>query len=147
MKNLEIYENREKLYAPVLKDLSLKKVDEKYYPENFGDFFVELSSKEFSIRYSMDRLFLTIQIASNSFPSKWYDLSFIKNLINNADKINQRDDFNNSTRINELNKFLRNHFDRISELLNPNNYKQTFTELDKLLKEEFKCRFPGTLKD
>jgi hypothetical protein len=147
MKNLEIYENREKLYASVLKDLKLKKVDEKYYPESFGNFFVELSSKKFLIRYTMDRLFLTIQIASNSVPSKWYDLSFIKNFINNADKINPGDEFDNLTRINELNKFLKIHFDRINELLNPDNYKRTFTELDKLLREEFKCRFPGAVKD
>ena len=147
MKNLEIFENREKLYASVLKDLKLKKVDEKYYPENFGDFFIQLSSKEFSIRYIMDRSFLTIQIASNSFPSKWYDLSFIKNFINNADKINPGDEFDNLSRINDLNDFLKNHFGRINELLNPDNYKKTFTEIDKSLKEEFKCRFPGAIKE
>ena len=147
MEDSEIYKNREKLYEPLVQSLGLRKVEDKYYPEMFGNFFITLSSKIFSLRYIMERSYLTIEIKSNFAGDKWYDLSFIKNFINKADKINQEDNLDNLTRIKELNGFLKTHFTLVNELLSQDNYHKTYDQLEVLLNNELRLRYPGMIEE
>jgi len=144
MKDILNYESRDQLYKFLIRDFGLVKVDENYDAEAFGNFFVMLSAREFMLKYINDRSYLTIEIASHSEPSKWYDLSFIKKFIYHPDDINSNDRLiDNTTRIEELNSFLRTDFDLISDLFNADNYMNTRQEIDKLLKEQFNKDFPG----
>jgi hypothetical protein len=68
------YEDRGQLYESLVKDLNLTKVEEVYYSNCFGKYFVTFSAGEFLIRYSNDRSQLFICVASNFAPSKWHDL-------------------------------------------------------------------------
>ena len=147
MKDLLKYENRDQLYKFLIDDFGVIKVDEKYDPKAFGNFFVTLSAKEFLLRYLIDRSYLTIEIASHSEPAKWLDLSFIKNIIYDPENINSNDrSVNNNTRIEELNSFLRKDFDLISGLFNSENYTNTRKNIDELLRRQFNQKFPGMLQ-
>ena len=142
------YEKRGQLYKFLIDDFSLVAVEEKYDSNAFGNFFITLSAKEFLLRYINDRSHLTIEIASHTEPSKWYDLSFIQDFIYNPDKINSEDrSKNNNTRIEELNSFLKKDFDLISDLFNNDNYIDTRQKIDKLLKEQFYKKFPGKINE
>ncbi len=144
MKDILNYGSRDQLYKFLIGDFGLVKVDENYDAQAFGNFFVMLSATEFMLKYINDRSYLTIEIASHSEPSKWYDLSFIKNFIYHPDDINSNDrSIDNTTRIEELNSFLRKDFDLISDLFNADNYMNTRQKIDKLLKEQFNKYFPG----
>lgn len=144
MEDILKYENRDQLYRVLLNQLDLIKLEEKYYPESFGNFFITLSARDFLLRYVNDRSQLSIEIASLAEPSKWYDLSFVKNLIYHPDDINPDDSSkDNATRIDELNRFLIKDFDLISDLFNSANYTFTRQKIDELLKQQFNQRFPG----
>ena len=141
------YENRDHLYQALINDFDFIKVEEKYYPQSFGNFLVTLSSKEFLLRYVNDRSQLSIEIASYSEPSRWYDLSCVRNFIYHPDSINPDDSSkDNATRIEELNRFLIKDFDLISDLFNSANYTNTRQKIDKLLREQFNQRFPGMMR-
>ncbi len=135
------FEDRFQLYESVVKDLELKMVKEFCYPDINGSYFITFSAGEFLIRYDNSRYGdgseLAIQVASNSAPSKWYDLSFIKNFINKAEKINPGYNFYLKN-IMELNDFLKSDFNKIAELLNQHNYRNTFKQIDALLIQELK---------
>ncbi|MDB5142530.1 MAG: hypothetical protein JWQ66_1243 [Mucilaginibacter sp.] len=142
------YEDREQLYESLVKDLNLKKLEEVYNHHAFGNYFITFSAGEFLIRYVNDRLQLFIYVASNAEPSKWYDLSFIKNYITKASRINVNDENNFTLKsILLLNDFLKGNFDKIAELLNRNNYKNTFSRIDALLIKEHKINFPGAIEE
>jgi hypothetical protein len=146
MKDILNYGNRDQLYKFLMSDFGLVKVDENYDAQAFGNFFITLSSKEFMLRYINDRSYLAIEIASHLEPSKWYDLSFIKNFIYHPENINSDDrSIDNTTRIEELDSFLRKDFDLISDLFNNDNYMDTRQKIDELLKEQFNKKF-GSVK-
>jgi hypothetical protein len=108
MEDLLKYENRDQLYKFLIDDFGVVKVDEKYDAQKFGNFFITLSTKDFFLRYTNDRSYLSIEIASHSEPSKWYDLSFIRDYIYHPENINSDDrSIDNNIRIEELNGFLR----------------------------------------
>ena len=147
MEDILRYESRDRLYDFLIGDFGLVKVEEKYDPKAFGNFFITLSAKYFFLRYVNDRSYLTIEIASHSEPTMWYDLSFIRSLIYNHDNINQDDrSIDNITRIEEFHNFLRKDFDLISDLFNNDNYIDTRKKLDELLKQQFDQKFPGMRK-
>jgi hypothetical protein len=147
MEDILKYENRDQLYKFLIDGFGLVKVGEKHDPKAFGNFFITLSAKEFLLRYVNDRSYLTIEIASHSEPSKWHDLSFVKNFIYHPDNINSDDrSIDNNTRIEELNSFLRKDFDLISDLFNNDNYTDTRQKLDELLRQQFNQRFPGMIQ-
>ena len=136
------YENRYQLYKFLIDDFGFIKVDEKYEPEHFGNFYILLSGKEFLIQYINDRSFLTIEIASKTEPSNWYALSFIKDFLYNPDNINDNEqDLDKVKRVKNLNNFLRNDFHRVAELLNERNFPRTKQQLDERLKQQFTRRF------
>src|SRR5476651_1559862 len=133
MEDSELYINRKMLYEPLISCLQLKKVVEGYSETAFGNFFIELSSKEFSLRYNMDRSYLTVEIRSNSSYNKWYDVSFLMNFVLKSDKINVADGLDNLTRIHKLNDFLKNNFELVNDLLNKDNFQNTYNKLEELL--------------
>jgi hypothetical protein len=138
------YENRDKLYKFLIEDFGFVKLEERYDPKAFGNYYIILSSNDFLLRYIKDRSFLTVEIASHSEPSNWYDLSFIKNFIYNPDNINpDKQSIYSSKRLEDLNNFLKNDFELISDLFNIANYKNTQERIDELLKRQFNQRFPG----
>jgi hypothetical protein len=144
MEDVLNYGKRDQLYKFLMSDFGFVKADEKYYPQAFGNFIITLSSKEFMVRYINDRSYLTIEIAGHLEPSKWYDLSFLKNLIYHPENINSDDrSIDNTARMEELDSFLRKDFELISDLFNKDNYVDTCEKIDKLLKEQFSKRFPG----
>lgn len=128
-------ENREKLYNFLIQDFGLHKVQEEFQPENFGNFFVVLFSKEFLLRYVNDRSFLSIDIASQMKPSKWYDLSIVKALLYNEQILNE------TTGIEELNEFLRKELNHISELFGQQHYSTTKMKLEELSNQRAKQMF------
>ena len=88
------------------------------------------------------------EIAAHLEPSRWYDLSFVKIFIYFPDSINSDDQsIDNITRIEELDRFLRTDFGLISDLFSNHNYVDTRQKIDKLLKEQFKKKFPGMINE
>ena len=146
MQDLIKFEDRHRLYESVEKYLNLKKIDEVYYHDQFGDYIITFSAKKFLIRYISDRSQLIVSVASNSAPSRWYALSFIKNFINKADQIGEVSGFDLKS-VLQLNDFLKNNFSTIAELLNEYNYKNTLNQISVLLKQEFMSKHPGVVKD
>jgi hypothetical protein len=141
------YENRDNLYKFLIDDFGFVKQEEQYSAESFGNFYKELSSDKFLIRYINDRSFLTIEIASFFAPSDWYDLSFIENYIYHPDEINpDQPELDNAKRIEGLNMFLKRDFGLISNLYNRENYKNTLENIGGLLRKRFEERFPGSIK-
>jgi hypothetical protein len=142
MEDILKYENRDQLYRFLIDNFGLVKVEEKYDPKTFGNFFITLSAKEFFLRYINDRSILTIEIASQNEPGQWYDLSFIKDFVYKTGNINEDyKEFDNTNRIKELNIFLSKEFDLISDLFNRDNYRDTKQKLDELLKQQFYRKF------
>ena len=147
MEDILRYENREQLYKVLINKLGLNIVEEKYDSQSFGNFFITLSAREFFLRYVNDRSQLSIVIAGRSDPSKWYDLSFVREYIYDPENINKDDSAKgNATRIKELNEFLLESFDLVSDLFNADNYADTRRKIDELLKRQFNRRFPGMIK-
>jgi hypothetical protein len=148
MEDILNYGNRDQLYKYLMRDFGFVKVEEHYDARAFGNFYITLSSKEFMLRYVNDRSYLTIEIAGHLEPSKWYYLSFIKNFIYCPESINSDDQsIDNITRIEELDRFLRTDFGLISDLFSNDNYVDTRQKIDKLLKEQFKKKFPGMINE
>jgi hypothetical protein len=147
MEDIFKYENRDQLYQFLITDFGFVKEDEFYDTKAFGNFYIVLSSNEFLLRYINDRLFLTIEIASHADPSNWYDLSFLKNFIYHPEDINpDNGTINSKERIEDLNNFLKKDHDLISDLVNRDNYKDTRSKIDKLLRQRFNQRFPGMME-
>jgi hypothetical protein len=143
MENILKYENKSQLYEFLVKDFGFVKIEERYDPDAFGNFFIILSSKFFSLRSINDRSYLTIEVASNSDRTKWLDLSFVRNFIYQPKNINPDENLkDNYERISELNNFIKNDFDLICDLYSVNNYLSTRQQIDNLLRQQFNQRFP-----
>ena len=141
------YGNRDDLYKFLIEDFGFVKLEERYDSKAFGNFLVILSANEFLLRYIRNRSDLTIEIASHSDPSKWADLSFVKNFIYYPENLNTDESSKGiSRRIDELNSFLRKDFDLIGDLFNKENYKNTQEKIDELLRQQFDQRFPGSIQ-
>jgi hypothetical protein len=141
------YENRDKLYQFLIDDFGFVKLDESYSATSFGNFYIDLSSDSFLVRYVNDRSFLNVEIAPLYEPSKWYSLSFVENFIYHQEDINPDErEISNAERIERLNMFLKRDFDLIVNLYNKENYKSTLEKIDALLKISFEQRFPGWTK-
>ncbi|OFX44944.1 MAG: hypothetical protein A2W95_08205 [Bacteroidetes bacterium GWA2_40_14] len=136
------YENRDQLYKYLIDDFGLFKIEEKYDSEYFGNFYITLSAEEFLLCYVNDRSFMDILISSKVEPSKWFALSFVKDLIDNNMINADEKEMDNYTRIEELNKFLKNKFNLINELFNKKNYPITKMKIDEGLKQQFNLKFP-----
>src|SRR3989339_186543 len=136
------YENRDQLYRYLIDDFGLFKIEEKYDSEYFGNFYITLSAEEFLLCYVNDRSFMDILISSKVEPSKWFALSFVKDLIDNNMINADEKEMDNYTRIEELNKFLKNKFNLINELFNKKNYPITKMKIDEGLKQQFNLKFP-----
>jgi hypothetical protein len=107
-----------------------------------GNYYILLSGKEFLLRYDKNMSFLTISIASHSNPSKWIDLTFVKNFIYNPNDVNpDEQSIGTDKRIEELNNFLRNDFNLIADLFSEQKYKSTQEKIDQLLKQLFDPRY------
>jgi hypothetical protein len=141
MEEILKFENMDKLYEFLIKDFGFKKIEEKYYPDAFGNFYVTLFSRAFLIRYNNDRLFLTIEIASNSDPDYWLALSFIKDFIYDKENINSGPVLSNTARIHEGNDFLQKDFNRIQELYSDEKYPEMKREITDLLIKQSKRKF------
>ena len=142
MEEILKFENREKLFKFLVEEFNLKKIEEHYDPEVFGNFFIILSAKDFILRYINDKGFLTVEIASIMDKEKWYDLSYIKDFIYNKGKVNADDRIlSNNDRIEELNNFLRREYNIISLLFSQQNYPDIKDQLTKILKQQFDKKF------
>ena len=147
MEEILKYENREKLYKFLVDDFGLVKKQERYDPDSFGNFLIVLEAENFALTYVSDRSVLTITIASKSEPEREFDLSFVRDFLYDPDNINaDEQEVNNAKRIEELNGFLKRDFSKISELFNARNYPDTKRQIDELLKQQFKRRYPGMIE-
>src|SRR5450432_2181911 len=141
------YENRDKLFHFLIEDFDFVKLEEKYYPDTFGNFYVIISVREFLLRYSKSKSLLSIEIASHSNPSRWTDLTFVKNFIYNPNDINpDEQSISADKRIEELNNFLRNDFNLIADLFSNQKCKNTQDKINQLLQLLFEQRFPRLTK-
>lgn len=146
MEDILKYENRERLYKFLVEDFGLVKIEERYDPNSFGNFLIALEADNFVLTYVNDRSFLTITITSKSEPERDFDLSFVRDFLYAPDKINaDEQETNNTERIESLNSFLKKDFSKISELFNASNYPNTKRQIDDLLKQQFKKRYPGMI--
>lgn len=134
------FENRNQLFEFLINDFNLHLIEEKYDSVYFGNFYVVLSANEFLLRYINDRSFLNIEISSITEPANWYALSFIRDLINGRAINFNEIILDNYSRIEGLNNFLKNDFDKIEKLFN-NNYSSTKKLLDDELRKRFRMRF------
>lgn len=146
MKDILNYKKRDKLYQFLIDDFNMIKITERYNSKNFGNYIITLSSKDFLLSYINDRSFLDIHIESKFEPNNGFPLSFLKNYIYNPTNINDDDGSDNVSRIENLNNFLKNDFDKISKLVNEDNYFETKKRIEKLLKEQFIKKFPDAIK-
>ena len=147
MDKLLNYRKRDKLYQFLINDFGFVKIDEGYDSKSFGNFYISLSSKDFLIDYINDRSFLDINIRSKLHPEGSISLTLLKNYLHNPAKLNNSDEGpDNKTRIERLNNFLKTDYEKICELVNENNYLETKTKIDELLKEQFLKRFPNSIK-
>jgi len=133
------FEDRHLLYDTLVKELLLSKVGETYSQKAMGNYTITFFTKEFLIMYSCDRSQLTVNIASNNAPDDWYNSVVLKNFIMGSDKLNIADPNNFSLRSVWLaNDFIKENFNKLSELLNQKNYKNTRSQIIAKLKEESK---------
>lgn len=133
------FEDRHLLYDSLVKELLLSKQGETYSQKAMGNYSITFFAKEFLIMYSCDRSQLTVNIASNYAPDDWYYSLILKNFIMGSDKLNIADpnDFSLKS-VLSANNFIKENFDRISELLSQKNYKKTRSQIIAKLKEESK---------
>ena len=147
MDKLLNYRKRNKLYQFLIDDFGFVKTDERYDSKSFGNFYISLSSKDFLLDYVNDRSFLDIYIKSKLHPEESISLTFLKNYLYNPAKLNNSDEGpDNKTRIEGLNNFLKTDYEKICELVNENNYLETKTKIDELLKEQCLKFFPNSIK-
>jgi len=139
------YTNRDKLYQFLIDEFGFIKIEEKYDPKNFGNFYITLTSKDFLLDYINDRSFLDIYIRSKSHPEESIPLSFVKNYLYQPANLNSFEESGNKTRIERLNNFIMNDYGKICELVNVTNYYDTKTKIDQLLKEQFQNKFPASV--
>ena len=141
MKDFLNYELRDQLYGYLKGELGLTEIDERYDSDAFGNFYIILASRKVLLRYINDRSYLTIEIAGQIEPAKWYNLSFVRDFIYDPANINSEDHLDNETRIMKLNSFLEENWDRINDLYSDDNYLTTMSKIDTLLEKKFKERF------
>lgn len=147
MENVLKYRKRDKLYQFLINDFGMKKIAEGFDSKNFGNFYITLSLKDLFIDYINDRSFLDIHIRSKKNPNEFIRLAFLNNYLYNPSNLNNDDEGpDNSSRIERLNNFLKNDFDKICYLTNEDNFLDTKSKIDKLLKEQFIKRFPNAIK-
>jgi len=143
MEDILKYENRDLLYQYFIDYLGFVKVEEKYYDQDFGNFYIRLAKDGILISYENDRWFMSVIISRNAYPTKWYSLSFVRDLIYDSENINGSEVvLDNAARINESNEFLKKDLDLILDLFNDQNYHDTKEKLDAGLKKTFHKRYP-----
>lgn len=130
------------LYQFLIDDFGFVKVSDNYDSEIFGNFVVELRSGELTLIYINDRSFLTIDIANEQEPNQKLPLIFLKNFIENNRIINTEDELPNSSRIEELNSFIRKELVKIRQFFTGKKFYSTKEEIDRMLKDEFKKNHP-----
>jgi hypothetical protein len=137
MEDILNYDKRNQLYQFLIEDFNFVKDEEKFDPKAFGNFYVQLSHRNFWLTYINDRSFLTISITSHWDPNNSYDLSFISDYIYDPENINNKQAVDNYQRIETLNNFIRKDFDLIVDLFDKANYEDTKNKIDDLLKRQF----------
>jgi hypothetical protein len=139
MEKILKYENRDRLYQFLINDFGLIKIEECYDPNVFGNFYIILSANDFLLSYVNDRSFLDIAIASKLEPNEGFALSFVRDFLYNCEhiNINNEENLDNSTRIKDLNNFLKKDFSKISWLFSFENYCSTKKQINDFLKNRF----------
>jgi len=147
MESILKYRKRDELYRFLIEDFGMIKIAEEFDSKNFGNFYITLSSKDFLLDYINDRSFLDVFIRSKKDSNGLICLSFLKNYLYNSSNINNNNEgSDNKSRIEGLNNFLKTDFDTISKLVSEDNFLDTKTNIDKLLKEQFMKKFPNAVK-
>jgi hypothetical protein len=139
------YKNRVNLYQFLIDDFGMKKVYDNYDLKNFGNFCVKLALDDFLFSYIKDRNILDIYIENKMKPDEAFPLSFLMNYLYNPHCVNNYEIQDNKNRIEKLNEFIRRDFNRIRVLINTDNYINTKSAIDKLLKEQFLTRNPNSI--
>jgi len=146
MEDILKYRKRDKLYQFLIDDFGMIKVSERFDSKSFGNFHITLSSNDFLLDYVNDRSFLDIHVRSKLNPSLLIRLSFLRNFIYNPLNLSNDEGPDNKSRIERLNDFLKTDFEKISKLVNEDNFLETMTSINKLLKEQFIKKFPNAVK-
>ena len=113
------------------------KINKATSSDYFGDYFEILTSKLFQIRLIQDRSLQSMDISSALDKSNWYELSLVKALINNEEKLDT------VTTISEIQNFLIDNFSHIQDLFNRVNYPKTKSKLDDLRNIRMRQMFPN----
>jgi hypothetical protein len=96
------------------------------------------------LRYYSDRGFVSIEIAESLSTDKWFDLSYVMDLIYNPEAINANEATeDNITRVTLLNNFIKKDFKLICELFKPEKYPSTKVTMEDGLKKQFYIRYPS----
>jgi hypothetical protein len=126
--------NKENTYS-FLKSNGFKLIEQDT-SEYFGDYYDTFANDAFELRFSSSKSFETVDIRSIGEKGNWYDLSLVKALLHNEEKLN------NVTTIEEHNDFLKKELDRISDLFSKRNYPTTKRKLEELGNKRAKQMFP-----
>lgn len=114
------------------KGLELIKQDTSEY---FGDYFDLFRSKDFELRFSRSKSFLSVDIRSID-DSNWYDLALVKALLYKEHSLNK------PTTIEEHVYFLQKDLALIGKLFEKHIYPNTKKELEDLGNKRARQMFP-----
>ncbi|MBS1587821.1 MAG: hypothetical protein JSS82_19995 [Bacteroidetes bacterium] len=104
---------------------------------SFGNWFVTLVGGYILIRYVQDRSIISIEVASKQDPKEWFEVSLVKDyILGEADRPGIE-------KLEVLQEFLANNFERVQSIFAPDSYGQTKAAISRTRNERFKRMFPG----
>lgn len=137
------YDNIQSYFQFLINDYGFKINERNNYSKQSNSFNILLESRFFFLRYYSDRGFVSIEIAEGMSADKWFDLSYVMDLIYNPEAINSKEAVeDNIARVTLLNNFLKKDFEVICELFKPENYATTKEKINEGLKKQFQIRYP-----
>ncbi|HOJ06946.1 MAG: hypothetical protein D8M51_11625 [Ignavibacteriae bacterium] len=101
----------------------------------FDNAEVKIKSNDFYLIFVRDRGIISVELASIQKPDKFYELDFIKELIENQ-AVNEDISFV------QLIEFFINNYEKISELFLPDRIAKTEFKLKELKQEWIKKKYP-----
>lgn len=103
--------------------------------ESFGDVVATIESEDFRLRFVRDRGQTFIDISPFIGFGEWFDFNIVRMLIQGIDNTK-------SDEVIKLRDFLKQHYSKVKDLFNQENYLETEKYLKKIQNELAKRNFP-----
>jgi hypothetical protein len=105
----------------------------------FDNSILLIKSKDFYIEFERDRGIISAAIASIKFPNKYFELSFVKRLIENRD-------VSYSIKLDDQIEFLRKNYLIIKKVFSKKEFEKNSSKLKALKQEWLKWKYPDAFK-